>query len=144
MESPQRITDPKARPPRTAWANRLWTPSQRVALGILLLALSAVALWRALSPSRPIADDLPSAGALADQIIDTLDPNTATVAELRLLPRVGQSLANRIVQYRQQQLAQNPGQPVFHRLEDLEAIRGIGPAMLKQMRPHLRFPEETQ
>ena len=138
------MTDLKARPGRTAWANRLWTPSQRVALGVLLLALSAVVLWRALSPSRPIADDLPSAGALADQIMDTLDPNTATVAELRLLPRVGQTLADRIVQYRQQQLAQQPGQPVFRRLKDLDPIRGIGPAMLEQMRPHLRFPEETQ
>ena len=138
------MTDPNARLGCTAWANRLWMPSQRVALGILLLALFAVVLWRAMLPSRPIADDLPLAGPLADQITGKLDPNTATAAELRLLPRVGPMLADRMVQYRQQQLAQHPGQPVFRRLEDLDPIRGIGPAMLEQLRLHLRFPQETQ
>ena len=137
------MTDPSARLGCTAWANHLWMPSQRVGLGILLLALSAVVIWRAMLPSRPIGDDLPPAGPLADQIIGKLDPNTATAAELRLLPRVGQALADRMVQYRQQQLAQHPGEPAFHRLEDLDPIRGIGPAMLEQLRPHLRFPRES-
>ena len=128
---------------RAAWTSRLWTPSQRVTLCAVLLALSAVVLWRTRSSSRPIANDLPPAGQLADQIAGTLDPNTATAAELRLLPRVGQTLADRIVQYRQQQLPLQPGQPVFRKLKDLDPIPGIGPAMLEQLRPHLRFPEDS-
>lgn len=142
MESPQRVTPRPGRPGLTAWAGRIWTPSQRAALCILLLVLSAVVVCRALSTSRIVPDDLPAAGPLADQVIDTLDPNTATAAELRLLPRVGQALADRIVQYRQEQVALHPGQPVFRRVEDLDAIRGIGPAMLEHLRPHLRFPQE--
>ncbi len=143
MEPPQRVTDRAARPGHTAWTDCIWTPSQRVALCILLLALSAVVLWRAMSPSRPIGDALPPAGPLAHQLVSTLDPNTATAAELRLLPRVGQAMADRIVQYRQMQFAQQPGQRVFRKLEDLDPIPGIGPAMLQQLRPHLRFPQET-
>ena len=52
--------------------------------------------------------------------------NTASVEELKTLPGVGDALALRIVQTRQQ--------GAFRSIADLERVRGIGPALLKRLR----------
>lgn len=54
--------------------------------------------------------------------------NTADAAELDTLPRVGPVLANRIIQWRSEQ---GP----FSRPEDLDAVPGIGAAMLAALLP---------
>ena len=54
--------------------------------------------------------------------------NTADVPELEELPRVGPVLAERIVEWRTQH---GP----FARPEDLDAVPGIGPAMLESLVP---------
>lgn len=54
--------------------------------------------------------------------------NTAGVAELEELPRVGPVLAERIVEWRTQH---GP----FTRPDDLDAVPGIGPAMLESLLP---------
>jgi competence ComEA-like helix-hairpin-helix protein len=64
-----------------------------------------------------------------------LNPNTATPAELELLPRIGPALAERIVAYRE---AHGPP-PVFHRAEDLDAVARVGPKTVEQLRPFLVF-----
>lgn len=58
--------------------------------------------------------------------------NTATKAELELLPRIGPSLADRIIAERER------GGP-FKRLEDLDRVRGIGPKTLQGLRDHVVF-----
>jgi competence protein ComEA len=58
--------------------------------------------------------------------------NTASVAELDRLPRIGPALAARIVEHRARH---GP----FARVEDLEAVRGIGPRMLEQILPYARL-----
>jgi competence protein ComEA len=58
--------------------------------------------------------------------------NTASVAELDRLPRIGPALAARIVEHRTRN---GP----FGRIEDLEAVRGIGPRMMEQIRPFARL-----
>lgn len=58
--------------------------------------------------------------------------NTATAAELEQLPGVGASLAERIVAYRTQH---GP----FKTLADLDAVSGIGGAMLERLQPLVRF-----
>lgn len=55
---------------------------------------------------------------------------TATAAELELLPGVGPSLAERIVQDR---AANGP----FATVEDLDRVKGVGPAMLERVSPYL-------
>ncbi len=62
-----------------------------------------------------------------------LDPNTASLDSLQLLPGVGPVLAARIVAARE-------GGAVFRQGADLLAIKGIGPASLARLAPHLRFP----
>lgn len=51
--------------------------------------------------------------------------NTATSEELQALPGVGETLAERIIAFRQQQ--------PFTSLEDLDRVRGVGPSLLKQL-----------
>jgi competence protein ComEA len=52
--------------------------------------------------------------------------NTATVAELEALPGIGQTTAERIVEHRE---ANGP----FQSVEDLQQVRGIGPAALAKI-----------
>jgi len=80
---------------------------------------------------------LPGAGSPIDSRVD---PNTASWAELTSLPRVGEAMARRIVEYRENLAARAPGQPAFTCPQDLEAIHGIGPKTIELMAPHLKFP----
>jgi competence protein ComEA len=58
----------------------------------------------------------------------TLNLNTATAAELETLPRVGPVLAGRIVEFRQQHGG-------FAAVADLDAVPGIGPALMESLGP---------
>ena len=60
--------------------------------------------------------------------IGKLDVNTATAAELELLPGVGPALSKRIVEYREKN---GP----FANLSELDKVQGIGPKMLEKIRP---------
>ncbi|MFM1837440.1 MAG: hypothetical protein RLZZ327_314, partial [Actinomycetota bacterium] len=60
-----------------------------------------------------------------------VDLNTATVAELDRLPGVGPSTARAIVDHRSRN---GP----FASVDDLLAVRGIGPAKLAELKPFVR------
>ncbi len=62
---------------------------------------------------------------------ETVELNTATAAELRTLPRVGERTARRIIEYREEH-----GE--FEKIEDLMNVRGIGAKALQRLRPHVR------
>ncbi|MDW8327435.1 MAG: ComEA family DNA-binding protein [Anaerolineales bacterium] len=70
-------------------------------------------------PSRS-GPSLPVAGA-------KININTATLAELDTLPRIGPALAQRIIDYR------NANGP-FRRIEDIQNVRGIGPATFERIK----------
>jgi competence protein ComEA len=57
-----------------------------------------------------------------------IDVNRASVAELQLLPRIGPTLAARIVEERERSGA-------FRDLADLGRVRGIGPRTLERLAP---------
>ncbi len=59
----------------------------------------------------------------------TLDPNTATLAELQQLPGIGAKMAERIV-------AERTKKP-FESIDDLRRVSGIGVKTLDKLRPHL-------
>lgn len=54
--------------------------------------------------------------------------NTASAAELETLPGIGPELARRIVEHR---ASRGP----FSRVEQLDAVKGIGPKLLEKVRP---------
>jgi len=60
-----------------------------------------------------------------------VDLNQAGARELDALPGIGPVLAGRILDQRRRN---GP----FRRIEDLLAVRGVGPRLLERLRPHLR------
>ena len=68
--------------------------------------------------------DLPTAPAIKKLI----NVNSASQAELELLPGIGPAKAKLILEYRSKR---GP----FKRIEDLDAVKGIGPKTLERLRP---------
>lgn len=64
---------------------------------------------------------------------ERIDPNEADELQLDRLPRVGPSLARRIVEWR----AANGR---FRTLADLDAVPGVGPALLESLAPLVTLP----
>jgi competence protein ComEA len=104
--------------PRSSWLVR-----RAAALVLLLAAAFALspALSRAVASSRP---------ASTVSMADPIDVNQASAAELSLLPGVGPSLAAAIV-------ADRESRGAFRRPQDLDRVRGIGPAILARILPHV-------
>jgi competence protein ComEA len=100
-----------------------------VTAGVVAVALAALAIygwshhWRG---SQLIDIDR----ADPTTIEFAVDVNSADWPELTLLPNVGETLARRIVENRQQH---GP----FADVHDLQRVKGIGPRTVEQMRPYL-------
>lgn len=67
------------------------------------------------------AENSPEAGVV--------NVNTATEAQLQMLPGIGPSKARAIVEYRTKNQ--------FVRVDDLAQVKGIGPKLLGKLRPHV-------
>jgi competence protein ComEA len=98
-------------------------PPRPAGAAILAATLAAVASLAVVQALR--APDAPAPAPLA------IDLNTAGPDELSLLPGVGPSLAARIVEDR---MARGP----FRAIDDLDRVRGVGPALLRAVRPFAR------
>jgi competence protein ComEA len=61
---------------------------------------------------------------------ERIDVNTATAEELQSVPGIGETLAKRIVEFREEH---GP----FEKVDDLLNVRGIGVASLDKLRPFL-------
>ena len=60
-----------------------------------------------------------------------LDPNTAPVDSLELLPGVGRVIADRIIEYRKDH--------TFKTLIDITDVKGIGPKLYEKIKPYLKI-----
>lgn len=72
----------------------------------------------------------------AGALMGTVNINTASEAELQLLPGIGPALAQRIIADRQKNGA-------YTSVEQLDRVAGIGGKKLEQLRPHVRLSDET-
>lgn len=137
------------------------TPQERLALGVVALLMAAGAGVR-LAAERPAEGaEWSSGGGGADTLHETLssdhsfrvdeaialeavrseplaegeriDVNAAPAEELERLPRVGPALAARIVARREER---GP----FRTLGDLDAVEGVGTAMLAALAPRVTLP----
>ena len=95
------------------------TKNLRNAFGILLVV----------SLLAPVA-------AAAAASAGTVNVNTATVEQLQLLPRIGPSVAQRILDYRKEN-------GKFGSLDDLMLVRGIGEATFGQLKPYVSLSGDT-
>ena len=77
--------------------------------------------------SAPSAPKFQKKGTLSGVI----NPNIATETQLLSLPGVGPALCERMIAAR----SEHP----FRNLEDLDRVKGIGPAKLEKLRPYLIF-----
>jgi hypothetical protein len=113
-----------------------------VCYGLLGVILAYVVVLRWLRPVF-LAEPIQVVAGPGLQVDPRLNPNVARQSELERLPRIGPALAGRIVAYRQQRLTTMPaGQAVFRTPEDLQAVRGIGPKTVEQLRPFLKFSDQ--
>ena len=67
----------------------------------------------------------------APRVPDILDLNRATASELDGLPGISPTVAERIVQYRTER-------GYFASVEQLDSVKGIGPALLAKVRPRVK------
>jgi len=67
----------------------------------------------------------------APAAVRKININTASAAELELLPGIGPALAGRIIEYRS-------GSGPFRTVDQLDDVKGIGPRTLEKLRPLVR------
>jgi competence protein ComEA len=104
--------------------NAGWTGWRRRALA--LAALATLAAAAPLASAAPNADERPV----------VVNLNTATAGELEALPGIGAKKAEAIVDARKSRGG-------FKSVDELVDVRGIGPAQLEKLRPHLRVSSDT-
>lgn len=124
-------------------ATQDWTGGKAkwAAAGALALCASAGMLWSLLGRVEPapavpparapvVSESIPTAApAVVPELARRIDVNTADEKALETLPQIGPALARRIVEYRR---LHGP----FARLEDLDAVRGVGPKTIERLRPY--------
>jgi len=104
--------------------------------GLLLFALLALgAYWLARGGHAGRLVEIDHVDPLSAQF--TIDVNTADWPEFMTLPQIGETMARRIVAYRQQN---GP----FRSIDDLRHVRGIGPKTMERLRPYLRVNDQTR
>jgi competence protein ComEA len=112
-------TPPIATPPPLL----TWPIGVQIALGFLITASLFFLLGRWSQPGPPP----PFEAAAINQPSAPLDLNRANKAELRLIPGIGDALAQRIVDHR----ARNGS---FKTIDELRKVHGIGPKTLDRVR----------
>lgn len=98
---------------------------------VMLLLVATVGLGAAMLAPRVPRGAPASMSALPSVKIDL---NSATAAELEALPRIGPSLARRIVEDREKH---GP----FRSVEELDRVKGIGPRTMELLRPFAKVTE---
>jgi competence protein ComEA len=78
----------------------------------------------------------PVAASAAAASAGTVNVNTASVEQLQLLPRIGPSVAQRILDYRKEN-------GKFGSLDDLMLVRGIGESTFAQLKPYVSLSGDT-
>jgi len=121
--------------PRQHWS----APQRGVIIGLLCLILLYVLVRLIINPTY-VSDPQPQTPPRFAELEDRIDPNTADASTLAALPQIGEKRARDIVAYRDQFVADHPGQLAFTKPEDFYRIRGFGAAMVSLMEPYLIFP----
>lgn len=129
-ERPSAVLDPSARSPaeRGDAATSPETPSREQS--------NPSAVTSIVESGRP--DTGAPIKATSPKTISSVDDglvrvNTATASELQRLPGIGPTLAERIIAFRRRSGA-------FASIEQMLEVKGIGPAKLERLRPHVVLP----
>jgi competence ComEA-like helix-hairpin-helix protein len=108
----------------------LWPGPVQLALAVLILAAATALSYQTFRTAPPGAEsDAP--------VSQRIDLNLASEAELRLLPGIGPSLAQRIIAHRDK-----AGK--FHSVDELRSVPGIGPTIFARLRLRVMVDETDQ
>lgn len=108
---------------------------QEEALGFLVGVL--IALLLAFGWARTVLRDGAQRGAVCEP--EKINPNDAPLASLMRLPGVGLTRARAIVDYRNRPVDQSAPRPVFAGGQDMQRVKGLGPATVADILPWLQF-----
>ena len=113
-----------------------------------------VALWMIMGATALRTPPSTAADSRKPIGLNTVDPNIAPWWELTVLPRIGETIARRIVRFRTSSVSDPPNdsdssnepdpsvdEPTFSKPADLERVRGIGPKTVERIAPWLRFEQ---
>lgn len=137
-EQPQHGS-PAAPPPSDGPAFAWTAPQRRALLAILTVLCLGLGIRYACNPTF-VSDPQPERPARYGDLADRVDPNNADLNTLTAIPNLGEKRAEAIIEFREMRARQHPGEPAFRVVEDLMAVRGIGPAMVDNLKPYLIFP----
>lgn len=104
----------------------------------LVVVILAVAPSIGGVPGGSVAHVERADGALQQQAearIEPVDINTANSEALQKVPGIGETLARRIIEFREEH-------GKFEKVDDLLNVRGIGVASLEKLRPYLVVKQE--
>ncbi len=108
------------------------TGSHHRPLLLVLALLLTLTVVRAIN-ARSVADDeLTAAPTASAPTPERIAVNTASAAQLATLPGVGPRIAERII-------AERVRRGGFCALRELDAVRGVGPALLRRIADRLEF-----
>ncbi len=75
---------------------------------------------------------------------ERINPNEASAASLMRLPQIGAARARAIVAHRDRAGTVEGQAAVFKKADDLRQVKGIGPAIVEDLRPWLQFDVPLQ
>jgi competence protein ComEA len=119
-----------------------WTTSERRFVIVIVVGLVLYDSARLFFNRAYVSNPQPVTPIHANDLADKIDPNTADVPTIAVLPLIGDKRASDIVAYRERYTRDHPGEAAFKSLEDLLKIRGIGASTIEQIRPYLIFPKD--
>ncbi len=102
-----------------------------------VVVLGAAMIYYCPSGHESAPQRFSDSAAKFDRLMNKINPNVDPWWKLVYLPGIGIKRAKDIVGMRQASVRK----PAFVSLEDMDAIRGIGPKMLKKMSPLITFEE---
>jgi hypothetical protein len=109
----------------------------------VLIVLALGILIATTNDSRRVTWPLAVDDTAVARVRTGVDPNTATWFELAQLPAVGESLAGRIVAFRESRVRASKDTErrtaIFNRPVDLTQVKGIGVKTVARIAPHLHF-----
>ena len=77
------------------------------------------------------------------QLVNRINPNTASLESLVRLPNIGISRAEAIIAYRENFLESNNKNQAFENLNDLQNVKGIGQTIAQNMNEWLKFARRS-
>jgi competence protein ComEA len=123
-------TPPKTVPEEPLQSSFWLTHSDQYFLGTLVIIMLALMGWRWVRVSQFGSEPVEIERLESEQLKYRIDINTATRIEWMQLGGIGETLADRILVYRE-----TNGR--FEAIEDLDRVKGIGPKTIARIRKYL-------